>query len=77
MVESGERDEKAIATAAEIANPKRIYFLRQDVARLKLPQLAAALPLLLELEFSLKRGAEPISTLQTKVIELSQLCRPI
>jgi DNA polymerase-3 subunit delta len=77
MVESGERDEKAIATAAEIANPKRIYFLRQDVARLKLPQLAATLPLLLELEFSLKRGAEPISTLQTKVIELSQLCRPI
>ncbi|MFE1747090.1 DNA polymerase III subunit delta [Coleofasciculus sp. H7-2] len=73
MVESGERDERAIATAAEIGNPKRIYFLRQEVKDFSVPQLTLTLPLLLELEVNLKRGADPISTLQMKVIELCQL----
>ncbi len=75
MVAGGERDEKAIATAAEIPNPKRIYFLRQEVASLTLQGLTATLPVLLELESSLKRGADNLSTLQTKVIELCQLCK--
>lgn len=73
MMSSGERDEKAIAQAAEIGNPKRIYFLRKEVNSLPFKQLEKSLPLLLELEVSLKRGAEEISTLQTKVIELCHL----
>ncbi|NES75960.1 MULTISPECIES: DNA polymerase III subunit delta [unclassified Okeania] len=73
MIETGERDEKAIAQAAEIGNPKRIYFLRQEVNSLSLNQLQKTLPLLLELEVSLKQGKEQISTLQTKVIELCQV----
>lgn len=73
MVKSGERDERAIATAAEIGNPKRIYFLRQEVKDFSVRQLTLTLPLLLELEVALKRGADPISTLQMKVIELCQL----
>ncbi|MDJ0556105.1 MAG: DNA polymerase III subunit delta [Microcoleaceae cyanobacterium MO_207.B10] len=73
MIETGERDEKAIAQAAEVNNPKRIYFLRQEVKSLPLNQLEKTLPLLLELEVSLKGGAEEISTLQTKVIELCHL----
>jgi DNA polymerase-3 subunit delta len=71
--EAGERDEKAIATLADIANPKRLYFLRQDVQSLSCEKLLAAFPLLLDLEFSLKQGAEPIATLQTKILELCQL----
>ncbi|MEB3337630.1 MAG: DNA polymerase III subunit delta, partial [Leptolyngbyaceae bacterium] len=39
MVDAGERDEKAIAQAAEVTNPKRIYFLQQDVRGLSLQQL--------------------------------------
>ena len=72
MIERGD-DEKAIALAAEVGNPKRIYFLRKEVNSLSSQQLLAALPVLLEIELSLKQGAEPLSTLQTKVIELCQL----
>ena len=73
MVESGERDIKAIALAADVGNPKRIYFLRKDVEHLSLEQLMQTLPILLDLEVSLKRGAQELSTLQTKIIELCYL----
>ncbi len=69
MVSEGERDPKAIATAAEINNPKRVYFLIKDVQPLSLGQLTSTLKLLLELEVSLKKGAEPLLALQTKIIE--------
>jgi DNA polymerase-3 subunit delta len=69
-IEEGEKDEKAIASAADIANPKRIYFLRKEIQPFSSKQLLATLPLLLELEYCLKRGAEPRSTLQTKIVEL-------
>ncbi len=73
MLESGERDERAIATAAEISNPKRIYFLQQDVKRLSLQSLQRSLPILLELEFGLKQGANERVWMHSKVIELCQL----
>ncbi|MCA1995152.1 MAG: DNA polymerase III subunit delta, partial [Coleofasciculus sp. S288] len=73
MVSEGERDQKAIATAAEVSNPKRIYFLTKEVQPLSLKQLTSSLRILLELDVNLKWGAEPFSTLQTKVIELCQL----
>jgi len=73
MVESGERDEKAIAKAAEIANPKRIYFLQQEVRPLSLQSLRQTLPILLDLEMGLKQGADEVMWMQSKVIELCQL----
>lgn len=73
MIETGQRDEKAIAQAAEVGNPKRVYFLQQEVKPLSVQQLVSTLPLLLELEVSLKQGAEEMSALQTKVIELCQV----
>lgn len=72
-METGERDDLAIAKAAEVGNPKRIYFLRQEVKSLSLAKLQKALPLLLELEWSLKKGAAETATLQTKAIELCRL----
>jgi len=75
MVEKGERDEKAIAAAAEVRNPKRIYFLRQEIRSLSSQQLLATLPLLLDLEVSLKRGAEPLATLQATIVQLCQALR--
>jgi DNA polymerase-3 subunit delta len=75
MLETGERDEMAIAQAAELGNPKRLYFLKQDVKPLSLNALLQALPLLLELDVSLKRGADELLTLQTKVIQLCELCK--
>lgn len=73
MVSEGERDQKAIATAAQISNPKRIYFLTKEVQPLSLSRLTTTLRVLLELEVNLKRGADPMSTLQTKVVELCQI----
>jgi DNA polymerase III subunit delta len=74
MLDMGERDEQTIAQAAEISNPKRLYFLKQEIAPLPLSRLQQALPLLLELDYGLKGGgAEVVSLLQTKVVELCQL----
>ena len=70
MLETGEKNEREIASAAQIGNPKRIYFLRQEIQAISGQQLLATLPVLLELELSLKRGAEPLATLETKIIEL-------
>ena len=75
MIESGERNQQAIAIAADIGNPKRIYFLQQEIKLLSVQQLISCLPLLLELEVSLKQGASEMSTFQTKVIELCQVCQ--
>ncbi|MBD2164883.1 DNA polymerase III subunit delta [Calothrix membranacea FACHB-236] len=73
MMESGERNPQEIAKAAEIGNPKRIYFLQQEVKSLSVQQLTSILPLLLDLEVSLKQGYSDMTTLQTKVIELCQV----
>lgn len=75
MLESGERDEQKIAKAAELNNPKQLYFLQKEVATLSLSQLQRSLPILLDLEFNLKRSADEILILQTKVIELCQIFR--
>jgi len=73
-IEGGERDERLIAQAAEISNPKRIYFLKQEISHLTSRKLLRALPILLELEANLKKGAEPTATLQNHLIRLCQVC---
>ena len=75
MIESGERNQQVIAQAVEIGNPNRIYYLKKDVNSLGVQQLITSLPLLLELEVSLKQGATETTALQTKVIELCQVFR--
>ncbi|NEP16773.1 MAG: DNA polymerase III subunit delta [Leptolyngbya sp. SIO4C1] len=71
MSEAGERDPRAIAQAAEVSNPKRIYFLQKEVRSLSASALQAALDSLLALEFSLKQGAPDQIALQTKIIEIA------
>lgn len=75
MVESGERDDREIAKAAELNNPKQLYYLKQELFSTSIAQLQKVLPILLDLEFSLKRGSDETITLQTKVIELCQIFR--
>ncbi|MEM1310527.1 MAG: DNA polymerase III subunit delta [Cyanobacteria bacterium P01_H01_bin.153] len=75
MVEQGERDPQAIAKAAEIGNPKRIYFLQKEVAALSLQSLQMSLGHLLALEAGLKSGQDATAMLQTKVIEIAQTCQ--
>jgi DNA polymerase-3 subunit delta len=73
MVEERERDDKAIAQAAEISNPKRIYFLKKEVQPFKITALQHSLFILRDLEAGLKLGADAVMIMQTKVIELCQL----
>ncbi|MGL6343232.1 MAG: DNA polymerase III subunit delta, partial [Waterburya sp.] len=70
---AGETDNKAIAAAAGINNPNRLYFIRQEIQKTTAKQFLAALPQLLDLEYNLKTGAEALAILQTKVIELCLL----
>jgi DNA polymerase-3 subunit delta len=72
MQESGERDDKAIADAAEIGNPKRVYFLKQEVQGLNSQKLMRSMSILLRLEADLKHGKDETATLQTAIIELCQ-----
>ncbi len=65
LIAQGERDDRAIAKAADISNPKRIFYFKREVQSLSLKTLEAAVGVLLELEFTLKRGGHPLETLQT------------
>jgi DNA polymerase III subunit delta len=72
-LEAGERDDKAIAAAADIANPNRLFHLRKQLQPLSSSQLLATLPILLELELNLKRGSESIAALERQIIQLCQV----
>ena len=73
LVEAGEKDDRVIATAAGLGNPKRLFFIKQELQSTTADRLAASLPKLLDLEFNLKRGSETTSTLQIHAIELCQI----
>ncbi len=75
MMDAGERNPQTIAKAAEVGNPKRIYFLQKEVAALSTIQLRHVLEQLLELEAGLKLGRDEVALLQTKVIEIAQICQ--
>ncbi|MEM9484664.1 MAG: DNA polymerase III subunit delta [Cyanobacteria bacterium P01_F01_bin.116] len=77
MTDAGERDNRTIAQAADVGNPKRIYFLQKEIRNVSSPQLQNGLKLLLSLEYSLKQGAPEVVTLHTKVIELAHCFRPV
>lgn len=55
----GEQDVAAIAKAAGIGNPKRIYVLRRQIRGRNPERFLRLLGQLLEVEAALKRGAEP------------------
>lgn len=56
---SGEQDVAVIAKAAGIGNPKRIYVMRKQIRGRSPDQLLALLRRLLDVEATLKRGADP------------------
>jgi DNA polymerase III subunit delta len=77
LLEAGEKDDRVIATAAGLGNPKRLFFIKQELQATTADRLAASLPKLLDLEFNLKRGSEPNATLQMHAIELCQIFQPL
>ncbi|MCS6813899.1 MAG: DNA polymerase III subunit delta [Cyanobacteria bacterium] len=75
LISTGERDDRVIAQAADVGNPKRVHFLQQEVKSLSLEQLRQGLPLLLALDVGLKQGANPDLALKTTIIELCHCLR--
>ena len=73
-IESGERDNQAIAQMAELGNPKRVYFLQKEVRTLKSHQLYRVMEELLNVEYQLKRGHDPQRALQTTCIQIANIC---
>lgn len=73
MLEEKDKQDKEIAEFADLGNPKRLYFLRKELHNVSSQQLLTTLPVLLDLELSLKRGANPLMILETKVIELASI----
>ncbi len=73
MQQTGEKNRKAIAAAAGINNPNRLYFIEREIRATAAERLVATLPILLELEYSLKSGTPALAALQTKVIQLCLL----
>lgn len=71
MAEAGERDNRTIAQAADIGNPKRVFFLQKEVRQLSVRQLKQTLFHLLELEAALKLGTPETVALPTKIVEVA------
>jgi DNA polymerase-3 subunit delta len=57
--QQGENDVNAIAKAAGIGNPKRIYVMRKQIRGRPPARFLALLRQLLEVEAALKRGSDP------------------
>lgn len=72
LSDAKERDAQVIAKAAEIGNPKRVYFLQKEVQPLSRQSLQDALPILLTMELQLKQGNDPQITLPMGIIQLCQ-----
>lgn len=55
---SGVNKDSELAQLCRISNPHRVYYLRQEVANTSINALAKAVAMILDLEMSIKRGAE-------------------
>ena len=73
MIEAGEKEHKAMAIVAEIPNPQRIKYILQEIKSVNSQTLLSTLPLLLDLEYGLKRGEDSLSLLQTQAIKMCSL----
>ena len=72
-IEAGEKNENTIAELADIRNPKRVYFIKKQISKKSARNLNLSLPILLELEASLKLGAKPLEILESTIIQLCTL----
>ena len=69
-IASGIKKDSELAQLCSISNPNRIYYLRQEVANTSINALAKAVTMMLDLEMSIKRGAEAKNLLPT-ILSLS------
>jgi DNA polymerase III subunit delta len=68
-IEAGWKDDAEIALFVELKNPKRLFFIKQEIRAASLAKLKKAMAILLELEVLLKSGGSA-ENLATYIIEL-------
>ncbi|MFB2935623.1 DNA polymerase III subunit delta [Aerosakkonemataceae cyanobacterium BLCC-F154] len=68
----GVKQDAEIARICQVANPKRVYFLKQEVAGVGLRSLIQAMSMLLELEVALKGGRKG-DLMLTAVLAIARL----
>lgn len=68
------RSDSEIASLCGLGNPKRMYFLRQEVKEVSTNYLSQALSILFELEVELKSGEKADSLLPTllRIVQLGK-----
>ncbi len=71
-IASGIRQDWEIAKVCQINNPKRVYFLKNDVAAMSIKSIARAISRLLDLELALKQGYSYLLML-TRLLEIALL----
>lgn len=64
------KSDAEIASIANVHNPNRIYFLKQEVQGCSLLRLRNILSILIKIEYELKTGA---STITTRIVEIAEL----
>jgi DNA polymerase-3 subunit delta len=70
MLQERRHSDLEIAQATGIGNPKRLYYLKQELQGWQAPQLAAVIECLLQAEWSIKQGVDTLSTLKTLLFQL-------
>ncbi len=71
---SGKKSDSEIASLCRLSNPKRLYFLKQEVQAVSVNCLSQALDLLFDLEIALKTGEKPDSMLSA-LLRITQLTK--
>lgn len=59
---SGVKKDSELAQICSISNPNRIYYLRQEVANTSINALAKAVTMMLDLEMSIKKGVDSVTS---------------
>ena len=76
MSDKTRRKDSEIAQLCAIGNPKRLYYLRQEVAKTSVSSLTQTLTRLFELEVTLKQGASS-DVMLPELVGIAQLFQPI
>jgi DNA polymerase III subunit delta len=61
----------AIAQATGLGNPKRLYYLRQELQDWSTPQLVQVMGCLLQAEWTLKQGGDALNTFKTLLFQIA------
>lgn len=76
-ISNGIKNNTEIARICNVVNPKRLYYLRQEVATLPLKPLIQAVTRLMDLEISIKQGRANANAILASLLGITRLFKPI